>query len=157
MAYLLERDTISGREGTAFATINGVVHELFGLKKIQTSIDVQTEDMTVVGTRKVQQKPNGAKQNGTATLYYGTPLFIQMARNYLKNGSLPYFDIQITNSDPTTTVGTQVVAYYNCKLTSTIPLSMLDSDTTMLTMDISFTFDDFEPLENFTDPASTGN
>lgn len=156
MAYLLERDTVSGREGKAFVTIGNTVYELFGLKKIETSIDVQTEDMTVVGTRKVQQKPNGAKMNGTATIYYGTPLFVQMAQQYVKQGSLPYFDIQVTNNDPTSTVGTQIMAYYNCKLTGTIPLSKLDADTTMLSIDISFTFDDFETMEAFNDPAVLG-
>lgn len=157
MSYLLERDTVSGREGKAFMTLDGVVNELFGAKKVETSVDIQTEDMTVVGTRKVQQKPNGAKMSGTATVYYGTPLFIDMARRYVKGGAMPYFDMQVTNNDPTTTVGQQVVAYYNCKLTGTIPLSKLDADTTMLSIDISFTFDDFEVLQSFTDPASTGN
>lgn len=157
MAYLYERDTVSGKEGKAFATINGVVHELFGLKKIDTSLDIQSEDMTVVGTRKIQQKSNGAKMSGTATIYYGTPLFIQMAKDYVKSGSLTSFDIQVTNNDPTTTIGEQIVAYYDCKLTGTVPLSKLDADSSMLSIDISFTFDDFETLESFTDPESTGN
>lgn len=157
MAYLLERDTISGKEGKAFVTIDGVVHELFGLKKIQTQAEMQSEDMTVVGTRKVQEKPNGAKLTGTATIYYGTPLFLDMALQYINNGTMPYFSIQITNNDPTTTVGTQIIAYYDCKLSGTIPMSILDSDTNMLTLDISFTYGSVEKLEGFTDPSTLGS
>ena len=48
------------------------------------------------------------------------------------------------------------MAYYNCKLSGTIPLSILDADVDMLTMDISFTYEDFEPLSTFHDPAETG-
>lgn len=113
--------------------------------------------MTVVGTRKVQQKLNGTKLTGTATIYYGTPLFLDMALEYINKGTMPYFDIQITNSDPTTTVSSQIVACYGCKLSGTIPMSILDSDTNMLTMEISFTYSSVEKMEGFSDPSVLGN
>lgn len=157
MAFLLERDTISGKEGKAFLTQNGKNVELFGIKKIQTTADIQSTDMTVVGTRKIQSKPTGVKQEGTGTVYYGTPLFVEMALQYANTGVMPYFDIQITNNDPTTTVGEQVMAYYGCKLTGQIPLSILDSDTDMLTFDISFTYSSVAMLQSFHDPAQLGS
>ena len=95
-------------------------------------------------------------QTGTMTIYYGTPLFLDMVARYIRQGVMPYFTLQTTNEDPTTTVGAQTVAYYNCKLSGTIPLSILDADTDMLTMDISFTYEDFEILSTFHTPAQTG-
>lgn len=157
MGFLLERDTVNGKEGKAFVTIDGRNHELFGLKKIQADAEIQSEDMTVVGTRRIQQKTTGVKQTGTATIYYGTPLFTDMVLTYIKTGVMPQFDIQITNNDPTTTVGTQIMGYYGCKLTSTIPLSILDADTTMLTIGISFTYTDVAKLQGFSDPAQLGS
>lgn len=157
MAFLLERDTVNGKEGKAFVTIDGKNHELFGLKKIQTEADIQSADMTVVGTRKVQSKSTGVKMTGTATIYYGTPLFSDMALQYIQTGVMPYFNIQVTNNDPTTTVGDQIMAYYDCKLTSTLPLSILDSDTDMLTCDISFTYGDVQKLSGFHDPQNLGS
>lgn len=157
MGFLLERDTVNGKEGKAFITIDGRNQELFGLKKIQTQAEIQSEDMTVVGTRKVQQKDTGVKMTGTATIYYGTSLFTDMVLSYIKTGVLPEFDIQITNSDPATTVGSQIMGYYGCKLTSTIPLSVLDADTSMLTIDISFTYTDVAKLQGFTDPERLGS
>ena len=137
MSFLLERDTINGASGKAFVTIDGQVKELFG-------------------TKKVQKKPGAVTQTGTMTIYYGTPLFLDMVAQYIRQGVMPYFTLQTTNEDPATTVGAQTVAYYSCKLSGTIPLSVLDADADMLTMDISFTYEDFEVLSAFHDPAQTG-
>jgi len=156
MSFLLERDTLNGASGKAVVTVNGQIKELFGAKKVQTQAEIATSDMKVVGTKKIQKKPAGVTQTGTMTIYYGTPLFLDMLAQYIRQGRMPYFTFQTTNNDPTTTVGVQTVAYYNCKLSGTIPLSVLDADVDMLTMDISFTYEDFEILSAFHDPAETG-
>lgn len=156
MSFLLERDTLNGAAGKAVITQDGQVKELFGAKNVKTQAEITSSDMKVVGTKKVQQKPGAVKQTGTMTIYYGTPLFLEMVHQYIHKGVMPYFNLQVTNNDPTTTVGVQTVAYYNCKLTGTIPLSVLDADADMLTLDVSFSYEDFEPLSNFHDPAETG-
>lgn len=156
--YLLARDTVAGMEGTAVMTDSaGKNHVLFQLTKIKTVADIKSTEMKVVGTRVIQDKAAGAKQTGTATLYYGSQYFTAMVLEYLHTGVMPYFDIQITNNDPTNTIGQQVMAYYGCKITSEIPLSMLDADSQMLTLDISFTYTDVQMLQSFTDPAQLGS
>ena len=47
-----------------------------------------------------------------------------MLLQYVNTGVMPSFDIQITNNDPTTSVGQQSMAYYGCVLTGSIPLSI---------------------------------
>lgn len=156
--YLLARDTVAGMEGTAVMTDSaGKNHVLFQLTKIKTVADIQSTEMKVVGTRVIQDKAAGAKQTGTATLYYGSQYFTEMVLEYLHTGVMPYFDIQITNNDPTNTIGQQVMAYYDCKITSEIPLSILDADSQMLTLDISFTYTDVQMLQSFNDPAQLGS
>lgn len=156
MSFLLERDTLNGAAGKAVITVDGQVKELFGAKNVKTQAEITTSDMKVIGTKKVQKKPGAVTQTGTMTVYYGTHLFLGMVTQYIRQGTMPYFTLQTTNDDPTTTVGTQTVAYYNCKLSGTIPLSVLDADVDMLTMDLSFTYEDFEVLSAFHDPAATG-
>lgn len=157
MSFLLERDTLNGAAGKAVITRDGQVQELFGAKNVKTQAETAVSDMKVIGTKKAQQKPGAVKLTGTMTVYYGTPLFLDMVAQYIRTGVMPYFNLQVTNDDPTTTVGAQTVAYYNCKLTGTIPLSVLDADADMLTMDVGFTYEDFEPLSSFHAPAETGN
>jgi len=156
MSFLLERDTLNGAAGKAVIIQNGQVKDLFGAKSVKTQAEISSSDMKVIGTKKAQQKPGSVKQTGTMTVYYGTPLFLDMVARYIRQGVMPYFTLQTTNEDPTTTVGAQTVAYYNCKLSGTIPLSIQDADTDMLSIDISFTYEDFEPLSTFHDPAETG-
>lgn len=156
--YLLARDTVMGAEGSAFLTDeDGKQHLLFMLKNISTSADIQSEDMKVVGTRIIQEKAAGAKLSGTATLYYCTDYFLDMVLEYIHTGRMPYFDLQITNNDPTTTIGTRVMAYYRCKLSGEIPLSKLDAETSMLDVEISFSVGDVQKLEGFADPAQLGS
>ena len=155
MSFLLERDALNGKQGKAFLTLNGVNNELFSIKKFQTDYEFQKTDFKVVGTTTVQQKTTGVKKTGTMTIYYGTPLFVQMAQEYEKNGKVLYFDMQVENDDPSTSVGKQTIAYYGCSLDK-IPLSMLDADAEFLEEEVGFSFTSFEVLEAFTAPAQLG-
>ena len=156
MAYLLERDTLNGKEGRAYCTINGQQIEMFSLKKIQVDCSLEEADMKVVGTRLVQKKTTGMTFSGSMDMYYGTPEFRQMAYNYRRTGVIPYFTIQITNDDPATSVGRQTIILYNVKIQS-IPIAMLDAETDILTETVAFSFTNFEILEAFNAPAQLGS
>ena len=156
MSFLLERDTLHGAAGKAFITMNGQVKELFGAKKVQTQAEIQSTDMKVIGTKKIQNKSGGVKQTGTGTVYYGTSVFAEMLEKYIHTGAMEPFNMQITNEDKATSVGAQTVALYGCQITSTVPIALLDAETDMLTFDFSFTFEDFEILRKFNDPAELG-
>nr|DAU66725.1 MAG TPA: tail tube protein [Caudoviricetes sp.] len=157
MSYLLAKDTVNGAEGKIFVTANGKNIEVACMKNIQTNAEIQGSDMRVVGTRKIQNKANGAKLTGTGNIYYGTKLFTDMVLQYINTGVMPQFDIQITNNDPTTTIGSQVMAYYGCQLTGTIPLSILNSEEAMLAYDFNFTYTDVASIQSFNDPVELGN
>jgi hypothetical protein len=153
--YLLERDALNGKEGKAFATIEGRNVEMFGLKKIQVDADFQEVDFKVVGTRLVQKKTTGVALTGSADLYYGTPEFLAIVQKYVNTGVMTYFTIQIVNDDPATTVGRQIVALYNVKLQKA-PLALLDAEAEFLSSSISFSFTSIETLEAFKAPAQLG-
>lgn len=157
MSYLLAKDTINGAEGKIFITVNGQNIEVACMKNIQTNAEIQGNDMRVIGTRKIQNKANGAKLTGTGNIYYGSNLFTDMVLKYINTGVMTQFDIQITNNDPTTTVGSQVMAYYGCQLTGTIPLSILNDEEAMLNYDFNFTYTDVARTQSFNSPAELGN
>lgn len=157
MAFLLERDTVNGKLGTAFVTINGQNQELFRAKKVQVDADVQSTDMKAMGTTRIQQKSTGVKQTGSMTIYYGSDLFTDMVMQYMENGTVTYFDLQVTNNDPTAQVGVQTIVYYGCKLTGTIPLSILDTDSDMLEQAVTFSYTNARKLSSFTTEPSYGS
>ena len=156
MAYLLAQDTLNGAEGKIVITRDGRNMEIAGMRNITTSAEIQGNDMKVIGTRKIQNKNNGAKLTGTGNIYYGTNIFTDMVLDYINTGGMPQFDIQITNLDPTTTVGSQVMAYYGCTLKGTIPLSIMNDEEAMLNYDFEFAYTDVRRLQSFNDPATVG-
>jgi len=157
MAYLLAKDTLNGAEGSVVVTRDGRNYVIAGMRNITTNAEIQSNDMRVIGTRTIQNKNNGAKLSGTGNIYYGTNLWTDMVLQYIQTGVMPEFDIQITNNDPTTSVGSQVMAYYGCTLTGTIPLSILNDEEAMLNYDFSFAYTRVARLQAFNDPAQLGN
>lgn len=157
MAYLLARDTVNGAEGSIVITQNGQNIVVANMKNIKPTAGIQSEDMRVIGTRTIQNKNNGVKLTGTGNVYYGTDLFRDMVLQYINTGVMPQFDIQITNNDPQTTIGSEVTAYYGCTLIGDIPLSILDTEESMLNYDFNFAYTRVARLQSFTAPAQLGN
>ena len=157
MSYLLAKDTVSGAEGKIFITVDGRNIEVACMRNITTNAEIQSNDMRVIGTRTIQNKNNGAKLTGSGNIYYGSNLFTDMVLQYIETGTMPEFDIQITNSDPATSIGSQVMAYYGCTLTGTIPLSVLNDEEAMLNYDFNFAYTRVARLQSFNDPAQLGN
>ncbi len=155
MSFLLEKDALNGKSGTAFLTLNGENHELFGIKKLNTDAEFQESDFKVVGTTLVQKKTTGVTLTGSMTIYYGTPYFLEIVNEYLKTGKLPYFTLQVTNDDEGTSVGKQTVVLYNVKLQK-VPIAMLDADSDYLEEEVSFSFTGLEVLNWFHDPEQLG-
>lgn len=93
MSYLLAKDTVNGAEGKVFITVDGKNIEVACMRNITTNADIQSNDMRVIGTRKIQDKPSGVKQTGKGNVYYGTDLFTNMVLQYINTGRMPEFDI----------------------------------------------------------------
>jgi hypothetical protein len=155
MAYMLERDAVNGKEGRAVATINGKQIELFNLKNLNLECSLDKSDFKVVGTRVVQKKVTGIQFTGSMQIVYGSPHWKQMVKEYVLTGRLPYFNIQVTNNDPSVTIGTQTIVVYNCLIDGT-KLAQLDSETDVMTEDVNFTYTHFEILEAFHEPETLG-
>lgn len=157
MAYLLAKDTVNGAEGSIVVTRNGRNYVIAGMRNIRPVGNIQSEQMRVVGTRKIQDKSNGVELTGTGNIYYGFDMFRDMVLNYINTGVLEEFDIQITNNDPATSIGSQTIAYYGCHLTGEIPLSILNSEETMMNYDFNFAYTSVQKLQSFNEPTNYGN
>lgn len=145
-------DAISGQEGRAYATINGSVEEMFYAKSIEAKADKNKSDFKSLGRRGVQSKANGWKGTGSMSIYYATPVFRQMMLEYIKTGRDTYFDMQVVNEDPGSSIGRQTVTLKNVNLDSVV-MAKLDVDAEFLDEDIDFTFDDVDILDSFVRPT----
>lgn len=151
--YLRAGDTISGQEGQAQAIIDGQVENLFMIKSLEATIEKIKEEVKTIGKRATQHKAAGWSGSGNMTIYYVSSMFRKIMLDYVKNGRDLYFDIVVSNDDPTSTIGLQTVVLEGCNLDSVV-IAKLDTDSTVLDEDLEFTFDDVDLLEEFQRPGN---
>lgn len=149
MKTLNAPDTISGKAGRAYAKINGNNEELFFAKAIEATVEKNKSEVKAIGKRMTGHKTTGANGTGSMTLYYMTPLFRELIRQWKETGVDVYFDMVIENDDEESAAGKQSVLLMDCDLDSVI-LAKLDGDSDdALDEDADFTFEDFDILKAF--------
>ena len=158
--YLKAGDTISGQEAVATMLVHNPdgstsVENMFWGKNLEATAEVQKTEIYTLGKRGAQHKPNGWTGSGSITIYYITSLFRKMAIQYIKTGRPVYFDITVTNEDPSSTVGPQTTVLRNCTIDSVI-LAKFDVESEVLDETIEFTFDDADILDEFQQPVLGG-
>ena len=150
MKTLNAPDTISGKEGRAYAKIDGNNEELFMAKTIEANVEKNKSEIKAIGKRMTGHKTTGANGSGSMTLYYMTPLFRAMIKQWKETGVDVYFDMVVENDDQESSAGKQTTLLIGCNLDSVV-LAKLDGDSDdALDEDVDFTFEDFDILTPFT-------
>ncbi|WP_068773455.1 phage tail tube protein [Paenibacillus sp. FJAT-26967] len=155
MGFLKGNDTISGQEGRAYATIDGKVEEMFYIKSLEATAEKQKSEVRTLGRRGTQHKAAGWSGSGSMTIYYVTSRFRKLMYDYIKTGKDTYFDIMVTNEDPSSTIGTQTVTLLGVNLDS-VMMASLNTESEALEEDIEFTFEDVQIPDSFTAPVLGG-
>jgi len=150
--FLKSGDVISGREGTAFITIDGRNVPMFWLKNIEATVELVKTEVPVLGKRMNQHKVTGATGSGSMTIHKVTSEFAQIGIDYLKTGTIPSVSIKITNDDPSSTIGRQSTLISDVIFDS-ITIAKLDVESDTLDEDIDFTFSDADLLDLFVEPT----
>ncbi|KAF5056849.1 Phage-like element PBSX protein XkdM [anaerobic digester metagenome] len=146
---LKAHDTLSGKEGRAYAKVNGNNEEMFYAKTVEAKVEKSKGQVKAIGKRMVGHKTTGGEGTGSMTLYYLSPLFRKLLIEWKQTGVDAYFDMVVENSDASSDAGTQTVLLSGVNLDSTI-LAKLDGDSDdPLEEDVDFTFEDFEYLNQF--------
>ena len=148
MNILQAEDAVNGREGVATAEINGQIVDLMELANITVTIEKNKTEFKAMGQRNTQNKTTGWTGRGSATVRYISSRWAKMVEEYAHTGKDTYFTIVVTNEDPGSATGRQVIQVLGCNIDS-IDIAKLDIDTEVLDQDIDFTFNDFNVLGEF--------
>ena len=116
--------------------------------KVEAKFEKSKSEVPILGKLGKGNKSTGWKGTGSCTLHYNTSVFRQLMLNYKETGEDIYFDMQITNEDPTSAVGRQTIILKDCNINGGI-LAKFDADSEYLDEDIDFTFEDFSIPETF--------
>jgi len=148
MAYMNSEDAISGSLGECFVTINGNRYNFMQAINLEAKVEKTKAEIPILGKTGKGNKTTGWKGTGSATFHYNTSIFRELLYLYKSTGQDVYFDIMITNEDPTSTVGSQTVILKGCNIDGGI-LAKLDADAEYLDEEMDFTFEDWEMPSKF--------
>ena len=133
MQSMNAKDAVSASLAECFVTIEGNRYNFM---------------QAILGRTGKGNKTTGWKGSGSATFHYNTSIFREQLYRYKETGQDVYFDIQITNEDPTSSVGRQTIILKDCNVDGGI-LAKFDADAEYLDEDLDFTFEDWEMPEQF--------
>lgn len=142
------KDVVAAKLANCFITINGNRYLLMQAKNLKAKIEKKKSEVPILGRTGKGHKVTSWNGTGSMTIYNNTSMFTKLLKDYKDTGTDIYFDIQITNEDPTTSVGRQTIILKDCNLDSGI-IAEFDADGDWLEQDVDFTFEDFEMPEQF--------
>ena len=142
------KDAISASLAECFVTIDGARYNFMQCINLEANFEKNKTEVPILGKTGKGNKATGWAGTGSATFHYNTSIFRELMLRYKNTGEDVYFDIQVTNEDPTSAVGRQTVILKGCNIDGGI-LTKFDADAEYLDEDMDFTFEDFEIPETF--------
>ena len=143
------KDSISAKLAECFVTVGSNRYNFMQAINLEANFEKTKSEVPILGKTGRGHKSTGWNGTGSATFHYNTSIFRQMMEDFKNTGNDIYFDIQITNDDPTSAAGRQTVVLVGCNIDGGI-LAKFDADNDdYLDEDMDFTFEDFKIPEKF--------
>ena len=142
------KDSVSASLAECFVTIDGNRYNFMQAINLEANFEKTKTEVPILGKTGRGNKSTGWSGSGSATFHYNTSIFRELLYKFKETGEEVYFDIQMTNEDPTAAVGRQTIVLKDGNMDGGI-LAKFDADGEYLDEDMDFTFEDFEMPEKF--------
>lgn len=142
------RDALSAALAECFVTIGTRRYNFMQAINIEAKFEKTKSEVPILGRTGKGNKATGWKGTGSATFHYNTSIFRQMMVDYKETGQDIYFEMQITNEDPSSSTGRQTIILKDCNIDGGV-LAKFDADSEYLDEEMDFTFEDFSMPETF--------
>lgn len=142
------KDAVSAKLATAYATIGGNRYLLFQAKSFESSFKKNKKEVDILGRTGKGHKASGWDGTFKLTIYHTTEIFNNMFEEYKNTGNDIYFELQVTNNDPTSAAGRNTKIYKGCNLDEGT-LQSFDAAGDMLEQTLSGTYEDYVSPEKF--------
>ena len=137
------KDSLSAKLAECYVTINNNRYNFMQAINLEATVEKNKVRITYISRTAKGNKSSGWVGKGKAKFHYNTSVFRKLLRDYKNTGEDIYFDIQVTNEDPTSAAGRQSVILIDCNLDGGV-LAKFDAEGSFLEEEISFTFEDFK-------------
>ena len=148
-AIMNGKDAISDSLGKCFVTIGNNRYNFMQAISLEASMEKTKTEVRILGKTGKGNKATGWKGTGSAKFHFNTSIFRELLQNYAKTGEDMYFDIQIVNEDPTSSVGKQTIMLVGCNMDSGL-IAKFDADADYLEDEFDITFEDWKMMDKFT-------
>lgn len=146
---MLSKDAIGAALAECYVTIGAKRYNCFNMINFEANFNKNKTKVPILGKTGKGNKATSWDGDFKATIHYNTSIFREMMYRFKETGEDIYFEIQITNEDPSSSAGRQTVNFYGCNIDGGV-LAKFDADGEYLDEEVSGTFDDFEMPEKFT-------
>lgn len=146
------RDAVFGALAKCFVTIDNRRLNFMQMIDFEAKMDKEKKEIPILGQTGKGNKAAGWKGTFKGKAHYNNSEFRQLLLRYKNSGEDVYFEIQVVNEDPTSSVGRQSVILTGCNLDGGV-LAKFDADGEYLDEDVEGTFEDWNMPETFTNLA----
>ena len=149
-ATMHARDSVHGSLASCFVTIDGRRLNFMSLTDFESIYEINITDVPIRGRINMGHKAAGGNGTWSGTAHYNQSHIRAFVDEYQKTGVMPYFEIQVTNEDPTTRIGRQTIIHHDC-LCDSVVLAKFETGAEVLTEELSGTFESWDMPETFAD------
>lgn len=142
------RDAEAGALAECYATIDGERYNFMFMISFEANAEKNKTKVPILGLVSKGNKSTGVEYTFSGTAHYNQSVTRKMMYKYKETGEDIYFEIQVTNCDPTSASGRQTVILKGCNFDS-MTLAKFDADAEYLDEEIEGTFEDWEIPETF--------
>lgn len=142
------KDAISAKLAECFITIEGNRYNFMQMIDFEANFDKTKTEVPILGKTGKGNKASGWAGTFSATMHYNQSIMRKLLLRYKDTGEDIYFEIQVTNDDPTSAAGRQTIVFMDCNIDGGI-LAKFDADGEYLDESVDGTFEDFKMPETF--------
>jgi len=121
------KDSVSAKLAECYVTIENNRYNFMQAINLEANFEKTKSEVPILGKTGSGNKSTGWKGTGSATMHYNSSIMRELMERFKKTGEDVYFDIQVTNEDPTSSVGRQTVILKDCNIDGGV-LAKFDAD-----------------------------
>lgn len=148
---MLAKNAVSAKLAECYVTIDGIRYNFMSAINMNAKFEKTKVTVPILGRVNGGTKSVSARITGSAEFHMNTSIWQQIAYRFQETGEDLYFDMQVTNYDPTASdIGRQTIILCDCNLDG-VDLAKFDADSDdILTQSTDFTAERFEVAEAYT-------
>ena len=110
-ALMRAQDAISAKLAECFVTIEGKRYNFMQMIDFEAKVEKNKNEIPILGQTGAGNKGAGWSGTFSGTAHYNQSILRGLLLRYKKTGEDVYFDIQVSNYDPTSAAGKQTIIH----------------------------------------------